>query len=157
MATKNRVIAGLIVRVSMGKNTKNNVHKKLLERLSFLQIECNNAACFLPKYQASKHPLIMNKGGVPKFQVASESKYMVISNHVAFAAVQLDDGHTIKALAVMGFNENLRELLENAFGGLHHTSYMIFYKHCQESNTVTKYALLSRTEQDGNCIASRIS
>jgi hypothetical protein len=53
-----------------------------------------------------------------------------------------DGGRAIKGSAVMGFSLDPQKCLEEAAGDLRHMGCAIFYKQCQEVNTIARQRLL---------------
>ncbi len=68
--------------------------------------------------------------------------YFNIPNPIAFSNVNQDGGRVIKGSAVMGFSINPNECLDNAAGDLRSMGCSLFYKKCQEVDTVSMLILL---------------
>ena len=68
--------------------------------------------------------------------------YFNIPNLMAFSNVNQDGGRVIKGSAVMGFSINPKECLDDAAGELRSMGCSLFYKKCQEVDTVSKLILL---------------
>jgi hypothetical protein len=78
---------------------------------------------------------------MPKYQVTMRN-FFYIPNPRAFNNVSANGGRVIKGLAIMGFTENLQQCLEDAAGDLRMMGCTIFYKKCQEVDTVTSQILI---------------
>ncbi len=68
--------------------------------------------------------------------------YFNIPNPMAFSNVNQDGGRVIKGSAVMGLSIDLKECLDDAAGDLQSMGCSLFYKKCQEVDTVSKLILL---------------
>jgi hypothetical protein len=68
--------------------------------------------------------------------------YFNIPNQMAFLNVNQDNGRVIKGSAIMGFSTNPKNCLEDAAGDLRTMGCALFYKKCQEVDTVAKIILL---------------
>ncbi len=68
--------------------------------------------------------------------------YFSIPNPIAFSNVTQEGGRVIMGSAVMGFSLYPKECLEDAAGDLRMMGCSLFYKKCQEVNTVSKLILL---------------
>jgi hypothetical protein len=79
---------------------------------------------------------------MPKYQVTMRN-FFCIPNPRAFNNVNADGGRVIKGSEIMGFTENPQQCLEDAAGDLRMMGCVIFYKKCQEVNTVTSQILIS--------------
>jgi hypothetical protein len=69
-------------------------------------------------------------------------RYFEIPSKRAFDSVNQDGGRAIKGSAVMGFSLDPQKCLEEAAGDLRHMGCAIFYKQCQEVNTIARQILL---------------
>jgi hypothetical protein len=78
---------------------------------------------------------------MPKYQVTMRS-YISIPNPRAFDNVSQDGGRVIKGLAVMGFLTDPQTCLDNALGDLRMLGCAIYYKKCQEVDTVATQVLV---------------
>jgi hypothetical protein len=78
---------------------------------------------------------------MPKYQVAMRN-FFCIPNPKALNNVNVDGGRVIKGLAIMGLTENPQQCLEDAVGDLRMMGCTIFYKKCQEVDTVTSQILI---------------
>jgi hypothetical protein len=78
---------------------------------------------------------------MPKFQVTSRT-YFNIPNPQAFLPTTQDRGRVIKGSRIMGFKGDPQTCLEEAAGDLLMLNCSIFYKKCQEVNTIAKLMLL---------------
>jgi hypothetical protein len=63
-------------------------------------------------------------------------------NARAFDNINAEAGHTIKGSAVMGFIENPEQCLEDVAGDLRTMGCSIFYKKCQEVDTISTQILI---------------
>ena len=68
--------------------------------------------------------------------------YFNIPNQMAFSNVNQDNGRVIKGSAIMGFSTNPKNCLEDVAGDLQTMGCSLFYKKCQEVDTVAKIILL---------------
>ncbi len=68
--------------------------------------------------------------------------YFDIPNEKAFNNVNQDGGRLIKGSVVMGFSADPQKCLDDAAGDLRHMGCAIFYKQCQEVNTIARQILL---------------
>ncbi len=66
----------------------------------------------------------------------------MIPSERAFDSINQDGGRTIKGSAVMGFSLDPQKCLEEAAGDLRHMGCAIYYKQCQEVNTIAGQLLL---------------
>jgi hypothetical protein len=85
---------------------------------------------------------IKGKIDMPKYQVTMRN-FFYIPNPRAFDNDNADGGRVIKGLALMGFMEHPQQCLEDAAGDLRMMGCTIFYKKCQEVDTVTSQRLIS--------------
>jgi hypothetical protein len=98
---------------------------------------------------ASFHPIgkdqttkpIREKTDMPKYQVTLRS-YSSIPNPRTFNNVSQDGGRVIKGSAVMGFSTDPQKCLEDASGDLRMMGCAIYYKKCQEVDTVATQVLV---------------
>ncbi len=81
------------------------------------------------------------RGNMPKYQVTMRS-YFSIPNPRAFDDVSQDGGRVIIGSAVMGFLTDPQTCLDNAAGDLRMMGCTIYYKKCQEVDTVAKQVLV---------------
>jgi hypothetical protein len=65
-----------------------------------------------------------------------------IPNERAFDNVNQDGGSMIKGSEVMGFSADPQKCLDEAVGDSRHMGCTIFYKQCQEVNTIARQMLL---------------
>ena len=61
---------------------------------------------------------------------------------MAFSNINQDNGRVIKGSAIMGFSINPKNCLDNGAGDLRTMGCSLFYKKCQEVNTMSKLTLL---------------
>jgi hypothetical protein len=136
-----KCVVGFAIRVDKTKDTKGGFDKKLYEGLMFMQIYIDKNATFHPINPASELKPIKEKGDFPKFQVTSQS-YFCVPNVQAYDNINAEAGHTIKGSAVMGFTDNPEQCLDEAAGNLQMMGCSIFYKKCQEVDTVSSQILI---------------
>ncbi len=130
------------IRVDKGKDTKVAFDKKIVAALSFLQNYIDKHAAFFSIDESDlSRPPIKEKVDVPAFQVILR-KYFDIPNDRAFNSMNQDRGRAIKGSAIMGFSLDPRKCLDEAAGNLRHMGCAIFYKQCQEVNTIARQILL---------------
>jgi hypothetical protein len=106
-----------------------------------MQTYINQHASFHPINPGSALKPIKEKGDFPKFQVTSHS-YFCVPNARAFDNINAEAGRTIKGSAVMGFTGNPKQCLDKAAGNLRTMGCSIFYKKCQEVDTVSSLILI---------------
>jgi hypothetical protein len=135
-------VVGFAVRVDKTKDTKGGFDKKLLEGLLFMQTYINQHVSFHPIKLGTTLKPIKEKGEFPKFQVTSRN-YFCVPNSRAFDNISSDGGRTIKGSAIMGFTGNPEQCPDNAAGDLRTMGCAIYYKKCQEVDTVTSQILIS--------------
>ncbi len=128
-------------RVDKGNNTKGGFDKKLTEGLTFMQTYIDKHASFhlIGKDQTAKP--IKEKTDMPKYQVMMRS-YFSIPNPRVFDNMSQDGGRVIKGSAVMGFLTDPQICLDNASGDLRMMGCTIYYKKCQEVDTVATQVLV---------------
>ncbi len=136
-----KCVVGFAIRVNKTKDTKEGFDKKLHESLMFMQTYINQHASFHPINPGAALKPIKEKGDFPKFQVTSRS-YFCVPSPQAFDNINAEAGQTIKGLAVMGFTDNPELCLEEAAGNLRTMRCSIFYKKCQEVDTVSSLLLI---------------
>jgi hypothetical protein len=134
-------IVGFTIRVDKGNNAKGGFNKKISEGLAFLCEYLDKAACILPSGKDQRLGPIKTKSDIPKYQVVMKN-YFNIPNPMAFSNVKQDGGRVIKGSAVMGFSIDPKECLDDAAGDLRSMGCTLFYKKCQEVDTVSKLILL---------------
>ncbi len=116
--------------------------KKIIAGLSFLQNYIDKHAAFFSINRSdSSRPSIKEKVDVPAFQVILR-RYLDIPNERAFSSVNQEGGRVIEGSAIMGFSLDPRKCLDKAAGDLRHMGCAIFYKQCQEVNTIARQILL---------------
>jgi hypothetical protein len=121
-------VVGFAIQVDKTKDTKGQTY-------------INLHASFHPINPGSALKPIKEKGDFPQFQVISQS-YFCVPNARAFNNINAEAGCTIKGPAVMGFTENPEQCLNKAAGNLRMMGYLIFYKKCQEVDTVSSLILI---------------
>jgi hypothetical protein len=136
-----KCVVGFAIRVNKGNNAKGGFGKKIAEGLSFLCEYLDKAACILPSGKDQRLNPIKTKADLPKYQVTMKN-YFNIPNPMAFLNVTQEGGRVIKESAVMGFLLDPKECLDNAAGDLQMMGCSLFYKKCQEVDTVLKLILL---------------
>ena len=140
--TDNKCVVSFAIRVDKGKDTKAGFDKKLITGLSFIQTYIDkHAAFFAIDKSDSSRPPIREKADLPAFQVILRC-YFDIPNERAFDNVNQDGGRVIEGSAVMGFSPDPQKCLDEAAGDLRHMGCAIFYKQCQEVNTIARQILL---------------
>ncbi len=132
---------GFAIRVDKGNKTKGGFDKKLLEGLTFMQTYIDKHALFYPIGKDQTARPIKEETDMPKYQVMMRS-YFSIPNPRAFNNVSQDGGRVIKGLAVMGFSTDPQTCLDNASGDLWMMGCAIYYKKCQEVNTLATQVLI---------------
>jgi hypothetical protein len=138
----NKCVAAFAIRANKGKDTKAAFDKKIVAALSFLQNYIDRHAAFFSFDKSdSSRPPIKEKADVPAFQVILR-KYFDIPNNRAFNSMNQDGGRAIKGSAIMGFSLDPQKCLNEAAGNLRHMGCGIFYKQCQEVNTIVRPILL---------------
>jgi hypothetical protein len=75
--------------------------------------------------------------------------YFSIPNPMAFLNVARAGGRVIKGLAILGFFLDPKECLVDATGDLRMMGCSLFYKKCQEVDTVSKLILLGVLNNQG--------
>jgi hypothetical protein len=141
VAVNFQCVIGFTIRVDKGNNTKGGFDKKLSEGLTFLREFVDPAACILPNGKDKRLGLIKSKLDLPKYQLTMRN-YSNIPSQMAFLTVTQDNGKVIKGSAIMGFSINPKNCLDDAAGYLRTMGCSLFYKKCQEVDTVSKLILL---------------
>jgi hypothetical protein len=141
VAVNFQCVIGFTIRVDKGNNTKVGLDKKLTEGLTFLREYVDPAACILPNGRDKRLRPIKSKSDLPKYQLTMRN-YFNIPNQMAFSSINQDNGRVIKGSAIIGFSINPKNCLEDAAGGLRTMGCSLFYKKCQEVDTVAKIILL---------------
>jgi hypothetical protein len=141
VAVNFQCVIGFAIRVDKGNNTKGGFDKKLTEGLTFLREFVDPAACILPNGKDKRLHPIKSKSDLPKYQLTMRN-YFNIPNHMAFSNVNQDNGRVIKGSALMGFSINPKNCLNDATRDIQTMGCSLFYKKCQEVNTVLKLILL---------------
>jgi hypothetical protein len=136
-----KCLVGFAIRVDKTKDTKGGFDKKLNKGLMFMQTYINQHASFHPINPGSALKPIKEKGDFLQSQVTSQS-YFCVPNARAFDNINAEAGCTIKGSAVMGFTENPEQCLNEAAGKLQTMGCSIFYKKCQEVDTVSSLILI---------------
>jgi hypothetical protein len=134
-------VVSFAVRVDKGKDTKGGFDKKIIKGLNFMQTYIDQNASFHAIRPGTAANPIKGKLDMPKYQVTMKN-YFCIPNLRAFDNVNANGGRVIKGSAIMGFTNNPQQCLNNAAGDLKMMGCAIFYKKCQEVDTVTLQILL---------------
>jgi hypothetical protein len=134
-------VVGFAIRIDKGKNAKQAFNKKLMEGLQFIQQYVDKSACFLPYEKDKKLDPIGSNSDMPKYQVVMKG-YFQIPNNNLFSNVQQQKGRVIKGSSLMGFKLDPQQCLEEAGGDLRSMGCSIFFKKCQEVNTVSNLIFL---------------
>jgi hypothetical protein len=134
-------VVGFAIRVDKGNNTKSAFNKKLMEGLNFIQQYVDKGACFLPHEKDKKLEPIRAKNDMPKYQVVMKG-YFRIPNKNSFSNVQQENGRVVKGSGIMGFKLDPQQCLEEASGDLRAMGCSIFFKKCQEVDTVSNLVFL---------------
>ena len=141
MAVNSQCVIGFAIRVDRGNNMKGGFDKKLSKGLTLLREFVDPAACILPNGKDKRLGPIKSKSDLPKYQLTMRN-YFNIPNQMAFSNVNQDNGRGIKGSAIMGFSINPKNCLDDAAGYLRTMDCSLFYKKCQEVDTVLKLILL---------------
>ncbi len=136
-----KCMVGFAIRVDKTKDTKGGFNKKLYKGLMFMQTYIDQHASFHLISPGSTLKPIKEKCDFPKFQVTSRS-YFCVPNARAFDNINAEAGRTIKGSAVMGFTKKPEQCLEDAAGNLRTMGCSIFYKRCQEMDTISTQILI---------------
>jgi hypothetical protein len=134
-------VIGFAIRVDRGTNTKGGFDKKVSEGLTFLREFVDPAACILPNGKDKRLGPIKTKSDLPKYQLTMRN-YFNIPNQMAFTNVNQDNGRVIKGSAIMGFSLDPKTCLDEAAGDLRTMGCSMFFKKCQQVDTVSKLILL---------------
>ena len=134
-------VVGFAIRVDKGNNTKQAFDKKLMEGLEFIQQYVDKRACFLPHKKDKKLDPIRTRSNMPKYQVVMKG-YFCIPNNNSFSYVQQESGRVVKGSGIMGFKLDPQQCLEEASGNLRAMGCSIFFKKCQEVDTVSNFVFL---------------
>ncbi len=140
--THKKCVVAFSVRADKGKDTQAAFGKKIIAALSFLQTHIDKQAAFFGiDGSVSDRPPIKEKADLPGFQVILR-RYFAIPSDRAFDNVNQDRGRAIRGSAVMGFSLDPQKCLDEAAGDLRHMGCAIYFKQCQEVNTVACLLLL---------------
>jgi hypothetical protein len=137
VAVNFQCVIGFTIRVDKGNNMKGGFNKKLSEGMTFLRDFVDPADCILPNGKDKRLGPIKSKSDLPKYQLTMRN-YFNIPNHMAFSNVNQDNGRVIKGSAIMGFSINPKNCLDDAAWDLRTMGCSLFYKKCQEVETVSK-------------------
>jgi hypothetical protein len=136
-----KCVVGFAIPVNKGNNAKGGFNKKITEGLSFLREYLDKATCILPSGKDQRLNPIKTKADLPKYQVTMKN-YFNIPNPMAFSNVTQESSRVIKGSVVMGFLLDPKECLDNTAGDIRMMGCSLFYKKCQEVDTVSKLILL---------------
>jgi hypothetical protein len=78
---------------------------------------------------------------MPKYQVVMKG-YFCIPNNNLFSNIQQENGRVVKGSGLMGFKLDPQQCLEEAGGDLRSMGCSIFFKKCQEVDTVSNHIFL---------------
>jgi hypothetical protein len=134
-------VVGFAIRIDKGNNAKQAFGKKLMEGLQFIQQNVDNCTCFLPHEKDKKLKPIHNKNDMPKYQVVMKG-YFCIPNNNSFSNVQQENSRVVKGSGIIGFKLGPQQCLEEASGDLRSMGCSIFFKKCQEVETVSNFVFL---------------
>jgi hypothetical protein len=134
-------VVGFAIRVDKGNNAKQAFDKKLMEGLEFIQQYGDKRTCFLPHKKDKKLKPIRSKNDMPKYQMVMKG-YFCIPNNNLFSNIQQENGRVIKGSGIMGFKLDPQQCLEEASGDLRAMGCSIFFKKCQEVDTVSNFVFL---------------
>ena len=84
---------------------------------------------------------IRAKNDMPKYQVVMKG-YFRIPNKNAFSNIRQENGRVVKGSGIMGFELDPQQCLEEAAGDLRAMGCSIFFKKCQEVDTVSNFVFL---------------
>ena len=139
--TYNKCVMLFAIRVNKGKDTEAGFDKKVIAGLFIQTYIVKHTAFFAINKLDSSRPPIQEKADLLAFQVILRW-YFDIPNERAFDNVNQDGGRVIKGSVVMGFSADPQKCLDEAVGDLWHIGCAIFYKQCQEVNTIARQILL---------------
>jgi hypothetical protein len=134
-------VVGFTVRVDKMKDTKGGFDKKLLEGLLFMQTYIDQHTSVHPIKLSTMLKPIKEKANSQKNQVTSQN-YFCMPNSRAFDNINADGGCTIKGSAIMGIAGDSEQCLDKAAGDLCKMGCAIYYKKCQEVDTVMSQILI---------------
>ena len=112
-----------------------------MEGLEFIQQYVDKRACFLPHDKDKKLDPIHAKNDVLKYQVVMKG-YFHIPNNNSFSNVQQENGRVVKGSGIMGFELNPQKSLKEPSGDLCAMRCSIFFKKCQEVDTISNFVFL---------------
>ncbi len=139
-----------------GQKSKENFDKKVGEALTFLRHHFHPEACFLLIKPDNNLGPIKEKSDLPKFQV-TRRQYFSFLNLQTFLPVMKDRGRIIKGSGIIGFKGDPQTCLDKAGGDLRMLNCCsIFYKRCQEIDTIAKLMLLGVPNSINNKQIQRI-
>jgi hypothetical protein len=136
-----KCVVGFAIRVDKGNNTKGGFDKKLMEGLNFMWTYIDSHAAFFPIGKDQTEKPIREKAEMPKYQVTMKN-YFSIPNPRAYDNVNQEGGRVIKGSAVMCFSQDPETCLYDASGDLRMMGCAIYYKKCQEVDTVATQVLV---------------
>jgi hypothetical protein len=113
-----------------------------MEGLEFIQQYVDKGACFLPHDKDKKLDPVRAKNDMPKYQVVMKGYFRIPKNNNSFSNVQQENGRVVKGSGIMGFKLDPQQCLEEASGDLHAMGCSIFFKKCQEVDTVSNFVFV---------------
>jgi hypothetical protein len=137
----NQCVVGFAIRVDKGNNAKQAFNKKLMEGLQFIQQYVDKNTCFLPHEKGKMLEPICSKNDMPKYQVVMKG-YFCIPNNNLFSNVQQENCRVVKGSGLMGFKLDPQQCLDEVGGELRSMGCSIFFKKCQEVDTVLNHIFL---------------
>jgi hypothetical protein len=114
---------------------------KIIKGLSFMQTYLNKNASFHPIGLDKTLKPTKEKGDMPKNQVTMRN-YFSVPNQRAFDNMSQNGGRVMKELAVMEFTNDPQRCLDDAAGDLRMMGCAVFYRKCQEVDTVATQILV---------------
>ncbi len=136
-----KCMVGFTIRVDKGNSTKGDFDKKIIKGLPFMQFFIDRNASFHPIGLDKTLKPIKEKGDMQKYQVTMRN-YFSTPNLRTFDNVSQDGGRVIKGSAIMRFTNDPQRCLDDAAGDLRMMGCTIFYKKCQEVDTVATQILV---------------
>jgi hypothetical protein len=127
--------------LTRGTTLKEDLTKRLRRVCHFSTSILIRLPAFFQVGRTSGSIHIKTKADLPKYQVTMKN-YFNIPNLMAFSNVTQEGSRVIKGSAVMGFLLDPKECLDDAAGDLRMMGCSLFYKKCQEVDTVSKLILL---------------
>ncbi len=135
-----KCVVGFAIRVDKGNNTNGGFVKEVIKGLAFMLTYIDQDSSFHSIGMDKTLKPIKEKGNMPKYE-KSMRNYFNVPNLTAFDNVSQDGGRVIKRLAIIGFTGDPQRCLDNAASNLRMMRCAIFYKKCQEVDTVASQIL----------------